>query len=171
MSVPGSRPPLPRAILALFWVRLINSMGNFVFPFLTMLLTMKLGYSKTAAGAFMSTAALVAGLGVLVGGKIADTYGRKRTIVVLQLTSAGLLGICAVLGLVSIVPTLIAISYVMLQSSRPIFNALVADIAPPETRQRAYSLLYWGNNIGFSIGPIMDGYLFNAHTSYMFIGN
>lgn len=146
-------------------------MGNFVFPFLTMLLTMKLGYTKIEAGAFMSSAALVAGLAVLVGGKVADRFGRKRTIAVLQIGSALLFGTCAVLGLVPIVPWLIAVSYVMLQASWPIFNALVADIAPAESRKRAYSILYWGNNIGFSIGPIMAGYLFNAHASYMFIGN
>ncbi len=167
----AAHPPLPRAIRALFFVRLINSMGNFVFPFLTMLLTIKLGYSKTTAGAFMSTAAFVAGLAVLGGGKVADTFGRKRTIAALQIASALLLGACAVLGLVPIVPVLIAAAYVFLQASWPIFNALVADIAPAESRKRAYSLLYWGNNIGFSIGPIMAGYLFNAHASYMFIGN
>ncbi len=171
MSVPQARPPLPRAIRALFFVRLINSMGNFVFPFLTMLLTVKLGYSKTAAGAFMSTAAFAAGLAILAGGKIADAFGRKRTIAALQIAAALLLGLCAVLGLVPIVPLLIAISYVLLQASWPVFNALVADIAPAESRKRAYALLYWGNNIGFSLGPIMAGYLFNAHASYMFIGN
>ncbi|GAB1481884.1 MFS transporter [Treponema sp.] len=163
--------PLPKTIRILFLVRLINSMGNFVFPFLTMLLTMKLGYTKTEAGTFMSTSALLAGLSILVGGKIGDSFGHKRTIVSLQLSAAVLLGTCAVLGLVPVVPFFVALAYVLLQASWPVFNALVADIAPRESRKRAYALLYWGNNIGFSIGPIMAGYLFNTHASLMFVGN
>ncbi|HCM25003.1 MAG: hypothetical protein A2Z99_02915 [Treponema sp. GWB1_62_6] len=159
------------SIRVLFAIRLINSMGNFVFPFLTMLLTIKLGYSKAAAGSFMSAAALAAGFGMLCGGKLGDVFGKKRTIAGLQITAGTLLGVCAVLGLVPVVPFLVAVAYVLLQASWPVFNALVADIVPSASRKRAFAVLYWGNNIGFSIGPLMAGYLFNTHASFMFIGN
>jgi len=42
---------------------------------------------------------------------------------------------------------------------------------PPANRRRAYSLLYWGNNIGFSLGPIAAGFLFNRAASLMFLVN
>jgi MFS family permease len=146
-------------------------MGNFVFPFLTMLLTIKLGYSKASAGVFMSVISLLAGVGVLSGGKLGDTFGRKRTIAVLQVTASAIMAACALLGLVPVVPFLIAGAYVLLQASWPIFNALVADLTAPKDRKRSYALLYWGNNIGFSIGPLMAGYLFSTHTELMFMGN
>lgn len=146
-------------------------MGNFVFPFLTMLLTIKLGYSKASAGIFMSLISLLAGVGFLSGGKLGDAFGRKRTIAALQMTASALMLTCAILGLVPAVPFLIATAYVLLQASWPIFNALVADLTAPEERKRAYALLYWGNNIGFSIGPLMAGYLFSSHTELMFMGN
>ncbi|HOV64674.1 MAG TPA: MFS transporter [Spirochaetia bacterium] len=165
------RAPLPGAIYILFFVRLINAMGNFVFPFMTMLLTVKLGYSKTAAGTFMTVMSFLGGLGILAGGKISDSFGRKRTIITVQLTASILFGICAFMGLDPIVPFIIALANIMTQSSLPAFNAMIADIAPPERRKEAFALLYWGNNIGFSIGPIMAGYLFNTHTAYMFYGN
>jgi len=162
---------LDPSIRVLFAVRLINSMGNFVFPFLTMLLTVKLGYSENQAGRFMSTAALLAGIGMLAGGKAGDYFGKRQTIAFLQIASAVILGFCAFLGLVPIVPFLIAVAYILLQTSWPIFNALVADLCAGDQRRRAYALLYWGNNIGFSIGPLMAGYLFNTHASWMFVGN
>ncbi len=162
---------LDRSVQVLFAVRLINSMGNFVFPFLTMLLTIKLGYSESQAGRFMSGAALLAGLGMLAGGKAGDHFGRRQTIAGLQISAALILGSCAVLGLVPLVPYLIAAAYVLLQASWPIFNALVADLTAPEKRKQAYALLYWGNNIGFSVGPLLAGYLFNTHARFMFIGN
>lgn len=162
---------LSPSVKVLFLVRLINSMGNFVFPFLTMLLTVKLGYSEARAGAFMSAASLLAGLGMLAGGKIGDSLGRRRTIAALQVSSALLMLACALSGLRPSVPYLIAAAYVLLQASWPNFNALVADLTPADRRKEAFALLYWGNNIGFSIGPLMAGYLFNTHASWMFLGN
>ncbi len=167
----GSFLSLDPSIRVLFAVRLINSMGNFVFPFLTLLLTVKLGYSENQTGRFMSIAALLAGIGMLAGGKAGDFFGKRQTLAFLQLVSAVILGFCAFLGLVPIVPFLIAVAYILLQTSWPIFNALVADLCAGDQRRRAYALLYWGNNIGFSVGPLLAGYLFNAHASWMFVGN
>jgi MFS family permease len=53
----------------------------------------------------------------------------------------------------------------------PISGALVADLVGPEKRKQAYALLYWGNNIGFSIGPIAAGFLFRTAPQFMFLGN
>jgi MFS family permease len=171
ISRTSGRARLPRAIYILFFVRLINSMGNFVFPFMTMLLTVKLGYSKTAAGSFMTVMSFLGGLGILAGGKLSDSFGRKRTIITVQVTASLLFGLCAFIGLKPVVPFIIAAAHIVIQASWPVFNAMIADIAPQERRKEAYALLYWGNNIGFSIGPLMAGYLFNSHTSYMFFGN
>ncbi|MEW5818540.1 MAG: MFS transporter, partial [Spirochaetota bacterium] len=41
---------LPRSIYILFFARIVNCMGSFVFPFLTMFLTQKLELSTGEAG-------------------------------------------------------------------------------------------------------------------------
>ena len=50
-------------------------------------------------------------------------------------------------------------------------NAVIADCAPPERRKEAFALLYWGNNIGFSIGPLAAGFLFSRAPRLLFVGN
>jgi MFS family permease len=164
-------PPLPKAIRVLFAVRLIGSAGNFVYPFLTMLLTMKMGWEPAKAGAFMTAMSLLGGIGMLVGGKLGDAVGRKRSILSAQLGASVIFFACFAVGMVPALPYLIAVANILLSSTWPVSNAMVADIAKPEERKRAYSLLYWGNNIGFSVGPLMAGFLFSRAPSLMFLGN
>ena len=166
-----SAPPLPAAIKYLFLVRLINAAGSFVMPFMTMLLTVKLGWAADRAGSFMTLMFLAGGAGMLVGGKLGDTIGRKRLIASCQAGAAALFAGAFATGMSPALPYLAAGASVLLSSTWPVFNAMVADIAPPEQRKRAYSLLYWGNNIGFSLGPLAAGFLFNRATGLMFLAN
>lgn len=171
MHSQATRAPLPRSIYVLFLVRLVNAAGNFVFPFLTMILTIKLGWRTDRAGGFMSLMQFLGGLGILVGGKLGDAIGRKRSLVICQGGAALLFAVCLAIGLAPPLPYLIAAANFLLQAGWPVFNAIVADIAPSKDRKRAYALLYWGNNIGFSVGPLMAGYLFNRDAGLMFAGN
>jgi MFS family permease len=58
-----------------------------------------------------------------------------------------------------------------MSASWPILNSLVADITPGPSQKLAFSLLYWGNNVGFSIGPLAAGFLFNSAPRMLFVGN
>ncbi|WP_417884340.1 MFS transporter [Vibrio rumoiensis] len=72
---------LPSNIYYLSIARMILGMGNFIIPFLVLLLTDKLGYSATVAG---TLAVGVTGsnlLGGFVGGKLSDFWGHKRVMV------------------------------------------------------------------------------------------
>jgi MFS family permease len=162
---------LPDAVKYLFLVRLINAAGSFVMPFMTMLLTIKLGWATDRAGLFMNCMFLTGGAGMLVGGKLGDAFGRKRLVVSCQAGAALLFLSCWIIGLAPALPFLAALANVLLSSTWPVFNAMVADITPPEGRKRAYSLLYWGNNLGFSLGPLMAGFLFNRAARQMFLVN
>jgi len=167
----GRVPPLPRPIYALFAVKLVNSMGNFVYPFLTMILTLRMGWKADRAGRFMTIMQAAGGIGLLLGGKLGDSIGRRRSILLFQLGAAGLFLACLIIGMQPSLPYLIAAANFLLQAEWPVFNAAVADLSGPSSRKRAFALLYWGNNIGFSIGPLMAGYLFSRNAGLMFAGN
>lgn len=152
-------------------MRLVNAAGNFIFPFLTMILTIKLGWRADRAGSFMTAMQFLGGLGILAGGKLGDAIGRKRSLLICQGGAALLFAACLAIGLAPPLPFLVAAANFLLQAGWPVFNATVADLAPPQERKRAYSLLYWGNNIGFSVGPLMAGYLFSTNAGLMFAGN
>lgn len=162
---------LPREIYALFVVRLVVSAGAFVGPFLAMMLTMKMGYNDASAGVFMAFLSVLSALGLAVGGKLGDSFNRAATLRTLQFVSAAIFALCALLGFNRFTPFVIAAGMATLSGTWPVINALVADLAPENRRKEAFSLLYWGNNIGFSVGPLIAGFLFNSAPRLLFLGN
>jgi MFS family permease len=162
---------MPREIHALFAVRLVVSAGSFVGPFLAMMLTLRLGYDEARAGVFMSAVSVVSALGLFAGGKLGDRFNRPKVLTALQMTTALVYTACGVIGFNTVVPFLIAFGMGTLNGSWPVINALVADLAPADRRRDAFSLLYWGNNIGFSVGPLVAGMLFTPAPRALFFGN
>ena len=167
----GSFRDLPKAIRALFAVRLIVAAGNFVFPFLTLILTTRLGWPPDKAGVFLTLMQVAALPGLLLGGRLSDAFGRKKIIIVCQAAAACLFLACILTGFKPILAFFIAGAAAALSATWPVTNALVADLVPPEKRKSAYSLLYWGNNLGFSIGPLAAGFLLHRAPGLIFIGN
>ena len=162
---------LPRGIYVLFFVRVINSMGSFVFPLLTLFLTDKLGLSAKEAGWFVSLSALSYIPGGLLGGKLSDIIGRKKVMIIFQSLAALLFLPCAFLGKSMIIPWLLILAGVSTGAVQPANSAMVADLTNSSNRKTAFSLLYLGINIGFSIGPILAGFLYKNYFALTFIGN
>lgn len=162
---------LPRSILVLFFARIINSLGGFVFPFLTMFLTEKMGMTSDKVGKFMMIAAIGGALGSIIGGKLADHVGRKRIIIVFQGMAALTLIPCGFLGHSILVPWLLIISTFFNGAVQPANAAMVADLTNTKNRQQAFSLLYLGINIGVAIGPLIAGVLYKKYIRWIFWGD
>jgi len=79
---------LPNSIYILFFARMVNSMGAFVYPFLTIYLTKTLSLDEGEAG-FIVMLAITAHLpGLIVGGRLADWLGRKKILLLFQSMAA-----------------------------------------------------------------------------------
>lgn len=161
---------LPRDIYFLFLARVINSMGNFVFPLMTMLLTDKLKMSPKAAGEFISLAAASYLPGSILGGKLADKYGRKSIFVFCQ-TIAGLFILACAFIDKTIIPWFVILFGVLNGAAQPINSAMVTDLTNKENRKQAFSLIYLGINVGFAVGPLIAGFLYINYFNLIFIGN
>ncbi|HZN20723.1 MAG TPA: MFS transporter [Micromonosporaceae bacterium] len=158
-SPAGTRTParLPRSFWLLFAAMLANRLGSFVVPYLALYLTTDHGFSASTAGALLAGYGAGAVVASLLGGRLADGWGRRRTIVLSYLGSGG----CAVvLALfphpVVIVAATIGIG-VLGEMFRPAALAAVADIVPAEDRTRAYGLLYWATNLGWATAMVLGG--------------
>lgn len=162
---------LPRAVYMLFIVRVINAMGNFVYPFLTLFLTKNLGMSKQLVGIYVMAGALSAVPGYILGGKLSDNIGRKKILIVSQICAAICLVPCAFLGNSIYIPYFLILSLFFNSVAQPANGAMVADITNIDNRNKAYSLLYLGNNIGFSVGPMIAGLLYDNYIEWVFLGN
>jgi MFS family permease len=160
---------LPRTIYILFAARIINSIGSFVYPLLTILLTAKLGFSNEVSGRIITVAISCGGIGMLLGGRLADQIGRKKILILSSLLGATAFIICAFMGTSRNIVYLIIAGNFFSIAQWPTVNAMVTDTTTKETRQSAFSLLYLGTNIGVAVGPLMAGFLINSHLKLFFL--
>lgn len=162
---------LPKSVYILFIANIINTLGAFVFPFLTLFLTEKLNMSPSLAGRFILFYSLLSIPGSLIGGKLADLYGRKNTLLFFNFISASIFMICGFLEQSIYIAYLLVLSGFFSSAVRPCINAIVGDITNKEERPQAFSLMYLGINIGYGIAPIVAGFLYSKYTKLLFIGD
>ncbi|AGF55287.1 MULTISPECIES: MDR family MFS transporter [Clostridium] len=169
MNIFNTYKGLPRSIYALFFVQIINRFGDFVFPFLSLLLTQKLNFSYSITGVIVMITSLVSMPAALLGGKFADQISRRKTYFVGQGLAAVAILICGIIKNPIIIVVLLIISAFFNGFVRPTLSAIIADALTPEKRQIGGSLTYLGINIGVAVGPIVAGFLFNNYISLLFI--
>ena len=162
---------LDRSIYFLCLAQVVNSIGHFVHPFLTMFLTRKIGMDPVEAGTYVMLSAAAWVPGSLLGGKIADQIGRKRILVLFQSLAAAVLVPCAFLGVSRVIPWLLIGSSFLNGVAEPVNDAMITDLTVAEQRKGAFSLLYLSHNIGFALGPMIAGFLFNRYLPWIFLGD
>ncbi len=162
---------LPRDLYILATARAIASAGAFIMPMLTLILTQKMGLSAAQAGILVSTASFSYVPGSLLGGKLADTFGRKKIILFAEVVSAVSWIICGFFPESTQIIPFIIVAYLCMGAIDPTSSALITDLTPPEQRKTAFSLSYLGHNMGIAVGPLIAGFLFLNHAQWMFWGD
>lgn len=150
---------LPQVYWLLWGGTLLNRLGAFVVPFLTLYLTESRGLSLSQAAFIVSLYGGGAFAANLAGGMMSDHVGRKATM------ALGLgLGACMMVVLAfSRAYALIAVVTLLLgfftDLYRPAVSAAIADLVPARDRVRAYGLMYWAINLGAAIAPLLAGFI------------
>ena len=144
----------------MFGATVINRFGDFVMPFLTMYLTIKIGLSFGVTGIIVTISSLIGIPSSILGGKLADEFGRKKTYLIAQSGAALSLLPCAFLKDPVPIVIFLMISTFFHGAVRPPMNAIITEILPPRQRQQGFSLQYLGINVGVALGPIVAGFLF-----------
>ena len=162
---------LPKEIYVLFIGKIVNSLGAFVQPLMSFILTQKLSMSASDAGLFVTMVAVCQVPCIIIGGKLTDTIGRKKVIITCQLFGALTLLICGIIPLSQLTSKLMILSSCFYSISIPAYDALNADLTEEHNRKRAYSLLYMGHNIGYAIGPVLGGFLYKNYLHIAFVGD
>ncbi|GAB4506323.1 MAG: MFS transporter [Anaerolineales bacterium] len=162
--------PYYRSFPAQLWVLVvggfINSLGGaLVFPFLTLYLRQRLGISLLQVGLVFTVNAAVSLFAGMLGGFIADRFGRRRVMLVSLLASSAVL---LLMGLASTYAQMVALAAAIGLAgpvSQPARDAMIADLTQPAQRPEAYSVLRVATNLGYAIGPAIGGFL--ASVSYL----
>ncbi|WP_211245888.1 MFS transporter [Actinomadura oligospora] len=135
-----TRNRLPRGVWLLAVARAVNRLGAFSVPFLAALTVARFGASPVTAGLVTAAFGVATIPSRLLGGRLADRIGRRRSIVL------GLAG-CAVaqLAIAAAGTTWQVLAFAVLlglvyEIYEPASQALIADAVAPADRARAYSL-------------------------------
>lgn len=153
-----------------FWGQLLTGIGNFmIMPFMAIYLNSKVGGDVSRVGIIMSLGPIGSLIGSLIGGYIADRFGRKPVMFF------SLLGASVSLFLFIFAQTTLYFSVINLSQGffnslfRPAADAMVSDIMTEEERQEAYGLLRVGVNVGAAIGPLIGVWAFTFSRNMVFL--
>lgn len=154
------------------WVgTLVNRLGGFVVPFMAIYLTRERGLTEEQAGFVAALYGAGSMLSALVGGMLADRFGRRIALVLgLWLASGGMLFLgfseqLLWLRIAAFTAGLLADLY------RPAVSAAISDVVAPNDRIRAFGLLYWVVNVGFAIAAPLGGLVAQGGFLLLFVAD
>lgn len=162
---------LPKSIHVIFFATIVNFIGNFVGPFLTLFLTTNVGLAVEFVGFLVAFNAFLGLIGSLIGGRLIDTYGRKKTLIIFRLLAALGYIICAFISSPLVIVPVLMLTSLLGGISTPVFNTIITDLVKGDERKTAFSLNYLAINIGFAIGPLLASFLYEKFLVWLFIGD
>lgn len=160
---------LPKAVYFLVASKTINGLGNFIMPLLTLILTEKIGLSGSKAGFYILMLNVGFVPGLLLGGRLVDSFGRKKVIIIFHGLAAIVFFSCGFIKPSMTIVYLLILGASLLAASLPAYDALLADLTNSHNRKRAFSLMFMGHNLGFSIAPVLGGFLFKNYLHLVFM--
>ena len=157
-QAPVAPARLSRLVWALTATHFVSRAGGLARAFLVLYLTQEQGLSPTTAGAVIAAVGVGDIVSQLLGGWLGDRIGRRTTMLIGFLGTAVAL---VALGSANTLPAICAAALgvgLMAELFRPVGSAAVADL-PPQERIRAYGLLFWAANLGFTVATVAAGVL------------
>lgn len=146
---------------------LINRSGSMVLLFMSVYLTKEKHFSIPQAGIVMSLFGIGSLVGAFIGGKLVDRIG-FYPILIWSLVLSGLMII--LLGLMPNFYLIASLTFLVTTFGdmfRPANSASISSYSSPEGYTQAIALNRLAMNLGFTIGPMLGGFL--ASYSYQFL--
>jgi MFS family permease len=160
---------LPATFWYLWSGLLINRAGAFAMLFLSLYLTAARGASASLAGLVVGAYGAGGAAGTLLGGVLADRWGRRATLLAAHLGAAGLMVALAFSRELAVIAVLAALVGVVHSMPGPAFVAAIVDVVPEERRSRAFNLQFWAFNLGMAVASLLAGVLAEASFLALFL--
>jgi len=159
-----------RAVYVVAAGRFVNVFGaGAVYPFATLYFYNEVGLAFSLVGLGLLANNVATAAGTVLGGYLADRYGRKPVMIASMALSAPAL---AAYALVSTAAGFVAVATaagLTVGLLAPASQALVADLTPTADRERAYGLLKVASNAGFGSGFVAGGLLYGVAKTGVFV--
>ncbi|MEV4544996.1 MFS transporter [Micromonospora echinaurantiaca] len=160
---------LPATFWYLWAGLLINRAGAFAMLFLSLYLTSARSASEAVAGAVVGAYGAGGAAGVLLGGVLADRWGRRSTLLAAHLVTAALMVALAFSRHLVVIAVLAALVGVVHSMPSPAFVAAIVDVVPEQRRSRAFNLQFWAFNLGMAVASLLAGVLAEASFVALFL--
>jgi MFS family permease len=155
-----------------FWILVISAFidrlgGTIIFPFFSLYITQKFDVGMTEAGLLLGSFSFFGFIGSILGGALADRFGRKGMVLfglVFSALSSVAFGLVNEFYLFFILAVFVGL---LSDIAGPAHQAMVADLLPEEQRAEGYSFLRIAVNLAWIIGPMIGGLL--AGYSYLLL--
>jgi len=162
---------LPTQFWYLWGGTLVNRLGSFFFVYLAIYLHEVRGFSASFTVLVLGLYSAGGAAGVLVGGALADRWGRRFTLLLaLYSGSALMLAAGFSTGRWTLAAVITALGF-MAEMARPAFGAMMIDIVPERDRVRAFSLNYWAINLGFAFSTVVGGFAAQVSFRLLFVAD
>jgi len=161
----------PRPVRLLLAGTLVNKLGTFIVPYLTLVLLRDLHMAEREAASLIFAYGAGSLVSILAGGVLTDRLGRRRTLL-LSLLGSGALAL--VMGLLPsprfFVPLLVAFGFIA-DLYRPAASAMIGDLLPSSQRASGFAGLRMVVNLGWAAGTALGGVLADRDWRLLFLGD
>jgi MFS family permease len=151
-----------RSFPAPVWIVLagmfLNRFGTFVIPFMGLHLR-KAGYPEAHAGWALGLYGAGHLSSAIVGGYLADSLGRRRSIVLSMVMGATAIWTLSSVSHIALICICAFMAGLTSELYRPSASALLSESVPEKHRITAFAILRFCINLGWSLGPAMGGRL------------
>ncbi len=159
---------LPPQVQILVAGSLVNKLGGFIVPYLSLVLVREFGLTPQHAALLVAAYGGGSLVAILLGGVLTDTLGRRRTLL-LSLLGSGVFATSMALApsLAVFVPLLTGFAF-MADLYRPASSAMIGDHLPSSQRAVGFAALRVAVNLGFAVGMGLGGLLVDLNWRAMF---
>lgn len=153
---------LPRPFWWLWLGVLVNRAGTFIEPFFILYLTGPRHVSVQTTGLILVGWGFGSLMSQPIGGVLTDRFGRRPTLGASLVATAAVLVALGAARPLWLIAVLAFVLGTVADMYRPASTAATADMVAEADRGRAYALLFWAINLGFSIASIAAGLLLHV---------
>jgi MFS family permease len=161
----------PRPVRLLIVGTLVNRLGTFIVPYLTLILLRDFHMREGEAARLLFAFGIGSVVSILAGGFVTDRFGRRRTLLV-SLFGSGVLAVA--MGLVpstaAFVPLLVAFGFIA-DLYRPASSAMISDLLPSSDRASGFAGMRMAVNLGWASGTALGGVLADWNWRFLFLGD
>jgi MFS family permease len=161
----------PRPVRLLIVGTLVNKLGTFIIPYLTLVLLRDFHMREAEAARLVLAYGVGSVVSILTGGIVTDRFGRRRTLLV-SLFGSGVIAVA--MGVIPsvrlFVPLLVGFGFIA-DLYRPAASTIIGDLLPSSDRASGFAGLRMAVNLGWASGTAIGGLLADWNWRLLFLGD